>query len=266
MSPPVVEIERRGAVAGVWLNRPESHNALSEELVRALTGAFRELAHDPAVRLAVLGGRGPSFCAGVDIAYMKASGQADFAQNLREAESMGDLFAAVAGFPKPVVVRAHGGVFGGGVGLVCAGDLALAAEDARFGLTEVRLGILPALISPYVLRRLGDRNARELMLTGERFDAAQALRVGLVGSVHPTAELDAAVEERVRALLQGAPGAQARIKSLLERWADTRWEQYRSALPRTLAEMRAGEEARDGLSAFLEKRRPRWAPEERTPR
>jgi methylglutaconyl-CoA hydratase len=134
----------------------------------------------------------------------------------------------------------------------------VASDDARFGITEVRLGILPAVISPYVLRRLGDRNAREYMLTGERFDAATALRIGLVSHVVPPGDLDAKVEERVHQLLGGAPGAQRRVKTLLELWGDSAWEEYRSGLPRTLAEVRSGAEAKDGLAAFFEKRKPRW--------
>ena len=142
--------------------------------------------------------------------------------------------------------------------MVCACDIVVSADDAKFGLTEVRLGILPALISPYVIRRLGDAKARELMLTGERFGAADALRVGLVHHVVPAAELDAKVDERVGELLKGGPQAQRRVKMLLELWADSAWEEYRTALPRTLAEVRSGEEARDGLAAFFEKRKPRW--------
>jgi len=253
-------IERAGPVARVWLNRPEAHNALSPELCASLTEAFHTLAHDDAVRIVVLGGRGPSFCAGADVAAMKASSTASFEDNLAEARRLGGMFAAIADFPKPVVGRVHGNVLGGGVGLVCACDIVVAADDARIGLTEVRLGILPALISPYVIRRLGDRAARELMLTGERFDAATALRVGMVHHVVPVAELDARVSERISALLAGAPHAQRRIKMLLELWSDSTWEEYRAGLPRVLAEVRAGEEARDGLSAFLEKRKPKWLP------
>jgi methylglutaconyl-CoA hydratase len=144
------------------------------------------------------------------------------------------------------------------VGLACACDIVVAGDDAKFGLTEVRLGILPALISPYVLRRMGDRQARELMLTGERFDAATALRVGLVHHVAPAAALDAKVSERVGELLKGAPRAQTRIKMLLEHWGDAGWEEYRSGLPRTLADVRRSAEARDGLAAFFEKRKPGW--------
>jgi methylglutaconyl-CoA hydratase len=255
-----IELERDGAIARLWLNRPEQHNALAAELCAELTSTLHELALDATVRVVVLGGRGPSFCAGADIALMKASAHATFAQNLAEAERLGGLFSTLADLPKPVIARLHGNVLGGGVGLACACDIAVAADDARFALSEVRLGILPALISPYVIRRLGDRAARELMLTGERLEAAAVLRYGLVHHVVPAQELDAKVEERVAALMAGAPHAQGRIKTLLELWADSTWEEYRSGLPRVLAEVRSGEEAKEGLGAFFEKRKPGWVP------
>jgi len=257
--PSTIDLIRNGAVARVWLNRPEQHNSLAAELVAELTSALHELALDPTVRIVVLGGYGPSFCAGADIGLMKASAHATFDQNLAEAERLAGLFSTLADLPKPTIARLHGAVLGGGVGLACACDIAVAAADARLGLTEVRLGILPAIISPYVIRRLGDRSARELMLTGERMEAATALRYRLVHHVVPMAQLDAKVDERIQALLSGAPHAQARVKTLLELWADSTWEEYRSGLPRVLAEMRAGEEAKEGLGAFFEKRKPRWA-------
>jgi methylglutaconyl-CoA hydratase len=255
---PHVELERQGPVARLWLNRPEVHNALSADLLEELSAALHGLAHDASVRVVVLGGRGASFCAGADLEAMKASANASFDANLAEAKRLGGAFATLADFPKPLVGRIHGSVFGGGVGLTCACDIAVAADDARFGLTEVRLGIIPGLISPYVIRRLGERHARELMLTGERFAGPDALRVGLVHHVVPAAQLDAKVDERVGELLKGAPHAQERIKSLLELWGETGWEEYRAGLPRTLAEVRSGDEARDGLAAFFEKRKPRW--------
>lgn len=254
----LIEVVRDGAVARIWFNRPEVHNALSPELGRELETVLHALSHDDSVRVVVLGGRGPSFCAGADIGAMKASANATFLDNLDEAQRLGGYFAALADFPKPVIARLHGGVYGGGVGFCCACDIAVASDDAKFGLTEVRLGIIPGLISPYVIRRLGDRHARELMLTGERFGAERAMSVGLVHHVVPVAELDAKVNERVGELLKGAPHAQGRIKMLLELWANTSWEEYRSGLPRTLAEVRGGEEARDGLAAFFEKRAAKW--------
>jgi methylglutaconyl-CoA hydratase len=254
----LVEIEREGAVARVWFNRPESHNALSPDMGDALVAALLELRDDAACRVVVLGGRGPSFCAGADLGAMKASANASYDDNLAEARRLGAMFAALADFPKPVVGRIHGGVYGGGVGFCCACDIAVASDDAKFGLTEVRLGILPGLISPYVIRRLGDRAARELMLTGERFDASRAHRAGVVNHVVPTAELDAKVNERVGELLKGGPQAQARVKQLFERWTELGWAEYRASLPETLAGVRSGDEAKDGLAAFFEKRKPKW--------
>lgn len=254
----LVEIERRGPVAHVWLNRPEAHNALNAELGDALVAALASLRDDAGARVVVLGGRGPSFCAGADIGAMRTSANASFEQNLAEAERLGGMFAAVADFPRPVVGRVHGGVYGGGVGFACACDITVASEDAKFGLTEARLGIVPGLISPWVIRRIGDRHARELMLTGERFGADTALRVGLVHHVVPAAELDAKVDERVGELLKSGPLAQGRIKQLLAQWGDAGWAEYRAGLPRALAEVRSGDEAKDGLAAFFEKRKPKW--------
>ena len=255
-----IEWARDGNVARLWLNRPEQLIALSMEIVSELTEALHVLAHDDQVRVIVLGGRGRSFCAGADIAMMKASAEADFETNLAEAKRIAGMFATLADLPKPVVARVHGNVFGGGVGLVAACDIAVASDDSTFALSEVRLGILPAILSPYVIRRLGDRNARELMLTGERFGARRALEVGLVSTVLTPAELDAKVEERVLALLAGGPHAQSRIKMLFELYGESSWEEYRGGLPRTLAEVRSGDDAREGLAAFFEKRKPRWAP------
>jgi methylglutaconyl-CoA hydratase len=253
-----VEIEHGGAVAYVWLNRPQKHNALSAEVVAELVEAFEALGRDAAVRVVVLGGRGPSFCVGADLAAMRALAEAPFEQRVADSEHLARLFAVVADCPRPVIGRIHGHVLGGGLGLACACDLAVAAEETRFGFAEVRVGILPALISPYVLRRIGDRHARELMLTGERFGADVAQRIGLVQHAVPAAELDAKVRERAGELLAGGPEAQRRIKALLDRWHSARSEEYRSGLPRVLAEVRASDEAREGLAAFLEKRRPRW--------
>lgn len=256
-----VELERSGATARIWLNRPEQHNALSSGIIGELGELLHQLGHDDSVRVIVLGGRGPSFCAGADIGALKEAAGYTFDENVADAQRLGGLFAMLSDIAKPVVGRIHGHVLGGGVGLACACDITVASDDATFGLTEVRLGILPALISPYVIRRMGDRNAREYMLTGERFGAAKALQLGIVQHVVAPEELDNKVEDRVLALMAGGPKAQGRIKTLLELWADSTWEEYRSALPRILAEVREGEEARDGLASFFEKRKPSWRSE-----
>ena len=260
MSGPI-EVARDGPVARIWLDRAERHNALAPDLVAGLTDACHVLGHDDEVRVVVLGGRGPSFCAGADIGAMKASADASFDENLKEAQRLAGMFAALADMPKPVIGRVHGHVLGGGVGMTCAFDIAVTSDDAVFGLTEVRLGILPSVISPYVIRRMGYAAAREYMLTVERFGAAVAMHLGLVNHVVSPAELDAKVEDRVLSLLAGAPRAQGRIKMLLELYADSTWDEYRSATPRTLAEVRAGDEAREGLTAFFEKQKPSWRTE-----
>jgi methylglutaconyl-CoA hydratase len=189
---------------------------------------------------------------------MKESASATFEENHADAERLAKIFGGIADFPKPLVGRIHGSVFGGGTGMTCACDITVATDDAKFGLTESRLGIIPGVISPYVIRRLGDRYAREYMLTGERFGADVALRIGLVHYVVPVHDLDTTVAERVGELLKAGPDAQRRIKSLLTLYGDSPWEEYRAGLPRALADIRSGDEAREGLAAFFEKRKPRW--------
>ena len=192
---------------------------------------------------------------------MKASANATREQNIEEAKHLATMFASVANCPKPVICRAHGYVFGGGVGLACASDIPVGTTDSKYGLTEARLGILPAVISPYVLRRLEDRHARELMLTGERFGADVAYRVGLLQHVAEPERIDELIDGRIRELLAGAPAAQHRIKTLFKRYKDEDWDAYRESMPDTLADIRGGDEAKDGLAAFFEKRKPGWIKE-----
>jgi methylglutaconyl-CoA hydratase len=181
-------------------------------------------------------------------------------ENLADARALADLFQAVDGCPKPVVARVHGAALGGGAGLVAAADVAVAAAGTRFGFTEVRLGLVPSVIAPYVLRRIGESAARELFLTGERFDAGEARRIGLVQAVVPEGELDAAVEGRVRELLEAAPGAIAAAKQLIRDVAGRAVDDVRELTVERIAERRASAEAREGLAAFLERRPASWKP------
>ena len=247
-----------GRVARVWLNRPEVHNALSGALLDRATEAMRMLGARPDVRVVVIGGRGPSFCAGADLGDMKASSDATFDDNLAEAGRFGALFEAVTRCPKPVVARVHGNVFGGGVGLTASSDLAIGATNAVFAISEVRLGIIPGLISPYLLRRMGDRNARPLMLSGERFDGTRAVEVGLLHRAVAADQLDAAIDAALAELLKGGPRAQARVKEVLRLNADHTFSEVLDLVPRQLAEARAGDEAKEGFRAFFEKRKPEW--------
>jgi len=250
-----------GRVARVTLARPEVRNAFDDALISELTRVFVECAAEPAARVVVLSGEGASFCAGADVNWMRRAGTFTRDENERDAERMARMLRAIDACPRPVVALAHGAAIGGGVGLVAAADIAVAAEGTVFSLAEVKLGILPAVISPYVLRAIGARNARNLFLTGERFDAREALRVGLVHEVVPAAELEEAGRRKVAALLSSGPEAVGAAKALIEKVIGLAPDEALPLTVKAISERRASAEAREGLSAFLEKRRPSWAAE-----
>ena len=216
MGEPTIEVEIRGAAAWLWLNRPALHNALNEDLIRELTLVVRGFGDDPAIRVIVLSGRGRSFCAGADIESMKRLGEASAAENRDNARELADLFHAIAWSPKPTIARVNGTAIGGGLGLVSACDIAIAANDARFAASEVRLGLIPATIAPYVVRAVGQRWARRLFQTAERITAAQAEKIGLVHEAVERERLDARVEAVVNDLLMGAPGRSTRRRRLID--------------------------------------------------
>ena len=250
-----------GAVATVSLSRPDSHNALNSALIGELTRAFDDLAEDESVRVVVLTGEGRSFCAGADIGYMRDTAGLSYEENLKDARRLADMFRAVDECPKPLVARVRGAAMGGGAGLVAAADVVVAEEGARFAFSEVRLGIAPATIAPYVLRKIGASHARSLFLTGERFDAARAREIGLVHESVPPEELDAAVEKKTEQLLQGGPLAQAAVKALLRQLETLEPMDAPGLMSRIISELRTGEEGQEGLAAFLQKRGPRWRDE-----
>ena len=256
-----LRFETRGAVGRITLARPEVRNAFDDGLIAELTRAFAASGEDPAVRVVVLAGEGPTFCAGADVSWMREAGGYSKEENEADAERMARMLRTIDACPKPVIALAHGAAIGGGVGLVAAADIAIAAEETVFSLAEVKLGILPAAISPYVLRAIGPRSARDLFLTGERFDAREALRVGLVHRVVPPADLEEAGRRKIAALLSSGPEAVRAAKALIERVTGMGPEEAMPQTVRTIAERRASAEAREGLSAFLEKRKPAWAKE-----
>jgi methylglutaconyl-CoA hydratase len=257
-----LKLTREGAVAQLVLARPEVHNAFDDALIAELTRAAAEIAADGAVRVVVLAGEGKSFCAGADVNWMKRMVDTTFEENHADSKRLAAMLRALDRLPKPLVCRVHGVALGGGVGLLSACDVVAAAHDAVFGLSEVRLGILPAVISPFVLRRLSPGAARSLFLTGERFGAERARLLGLVDAVCPAGELDAAVRKIVDSLLRGGPAAQRRIKELLPQVHGRTPEDAAELTTRTNAEARASAEGQEGLRAFLEKRRPSWIAED----
>ena len=254
-----IEISRARAVVRVALNRPESHNAMTPEMIRELTAFFRTVSLDTEARVIVLTGNGRSFCAGADLQFMRAAADYTYEENVADGQAIFDLMQAVDSCPRPVVGRINGAAIGGGAGLVACCDIAVAVERATFAFSEVRLGILPAVISPFVLAKIGVGAARELFLTGERFKAPRAATAGLVQHVvADEATLDEKVDERVDALLQAAPGAQAAAKDLIREVAFRPKEAMRDATSNLIARRRDSDEGREGMSAFLEKREPRW--------
>ena len=247
-----------GPVATVILARPEARNALNSELIDELTRCFEEFAEDEEMRVVVLSGEGRSFCAGADIGYMRDTATFSYEENLEDARRLAMMFWTIDESPKPVVARVQGAAMGGGAGLLAVADVVVADSEARFAFSEIRLGIAPATISPFVVRKIGVSHARSLFLTGERFGSERAREIGLVHSVVSKDGLDEAVEEKVRELLEGGPVAQATLKGLLRRLETTEPMEAPGLTSRVISELRTGEEGQEGLAAFLEKREPRW--------
>ena len=245
-------------MATVTLDRPAARNALNAALIAEITRCFDELAADDAVRVVVLAGEGPSLCAGADVGYMRDTAGLSYEENLEDARRLAEMFRAVDDLPKPVVAKVRGAAIGGGAGLVAAADVAVAEEGARFAFSEVRLGIAPATIAPFVVRKIGPSMARALFLTGERFGAERAREIGLVHEVVSEEGLDEAVEQVVTQLLAGGPAAQAAIKEVLRQIEATEPMEALGIMTQLIAELRVGEEGQEGLGAFLAKREPPW--------
>jgi methylglutaconyl-CoA hydratase len=259
MSYQYLEIDLRGRAAHVWMNRPERHNAFDEALIGELTEVFQRLGRDQRVRVVVLGGRGKSFSAGADLEWMRRAAAYTVEENLRDARAMARLFETIHRLPKPTVARVQGAALGGGAGLTATCDIAIASTQASFATTEVRFGIIPGAISPYVIAAIGPRSASRYFLSAERFDAAEACRIGLVHEVCAPESLDQRVDAIVAALLSGGPSAQAAVKKLIRDVAHRPVDEALiEATAKRIATVRATAEAREGIGAFLEKRQAAW--------
>lgn len=260
MSQSPIRIDRpAAAVARVTLDRPALRNAFDDETIAALTRAFRELDTNEHVRVVVLAAEGPAFCAGADLHWMRRVATYSRDENLEDAARLAEMLRSIAACRKPTIARVQGDAYAGGLGLVAACDLAVAADGASFCLSEVRLGLVPATIAPYVVRALGARAAQRYLLTAERFDAAEALRLGLVQAVVEAPRLEATVQAWTAALLEASPEALAACKRLLHAVTDRPIDA--ALIARTaefIAEARASDDGRHGVQSFLDKRRPRW--------
>lgn len=263
MDEPIL-LARRGALAEVTLNRPRLHNAFDDALIASLNAGLERLAGDDSVRALVLTGAGKSFSAGADLGWMRAMARASEAENRADSQRLAALMRALNFFPKPTIARVNGAAYGGGVGLIACCDIAIGVEDAKFALSEVKLGLVPAVISPYVIAAIGARHARALFISGQVFDATHAARIGLLQQVVPAGELDAAVERTLHFLSKGGPIAQREAKRLALRTVGVTRESAEITDMQNaelIARLRVSEEGQHGLSAFLEKRPPPWMKE-----
>jgi enoyl-CoA hydratase/carnithine racemase len=251
-----VSLEIRDGVATITLDRPEVHNAFDEQLIAELTANIGSASDDAAVRVIVLRGNGPSFCAGADLAWMKRMAAYSREENVEDAWNLQRLFAAIAKSPKVTIARVHGAAIGGGAGLAAACDIAIATAEAMFAFSEVRLGLVPAVIAPYVIRKIGIGAARALFVTAERFTAETALRIGLIQQIVTANELDSAVEATARRIRGTGPTAVATAKDLMDRIAGLSPVQAAGVTVECIADLRVTAEGQEGIRAFLEKRRP----------
>ncbi|ENO75085.1 enoyl-CoA hydratase/isomerase family protein [Thauera sp. 63] len=259
MSYETLEIAREAGVATIWMNRPDVHNAFNAQLIADLTTACIELDADDAVRAVVLAGRGKSFSAGADLNWMKAAGEASEAENFADAMKLAGMLRTLAEMKKPTIARVHGAALGGGMGLASACDICIAGDKAVFATSEVKFGIIPSAISPYVIRAIGERQAYRYFQTAERINAARAADLGLAHEAVASEELDAKVKEVVEALLQGGPKSQAAAKDLIRAVANRPVsDAVVEDTARRIASLRATPEAKEGLAAFLDKRPAAW--------
>ncbi|MDP9811070.1 methylglutaconyl-CoA hydratase [Rhizobium tibeticum] len=250
----MISIDERG-VARLTLARKDKHNAMSAEMIDELTEAASALGSDKRVRAIVLAGAGKSFCAGGDLEWMRAQFQASRAERIAEARRLAMMFKAFNELPKPLIGCVHGSAFGGGLGLISVCDTVIASEAARFGLTEVRLGLIPATISPYVVARIGSSAARSLFVSGRTFNAAHAKSIGLVASIVAPADLDRAVDREVDEFIAASPQAAARAKALVRSLASPITDEIVESVISQLADSWETDEAQAGISAFFERRR-----------
>ena len=253
-----LETDARG-VATLTLARPDKHNALSAQMIAELTAAGAQLAADSAVRVVILTGEGASFCAGGDLDWMREQFTADRATRMAEARKLALMLKALNELPKPLIGRVQGQAFGGGIGMMSVCDVAIAAEGAKFGLTETRLGLIPATISPYVLARMGEGKARRVFMSARLFDAQEAVALDLAAQAVAAEDLDAAIEREVKPYLSAAPGAVARAKRLARSLGTPITEAVIAATIERLADCWEDPEAHEGISAFFDKRKPAWS-------
>ncbi|KPJ50272.1 hypothetical protein AMJ40_03420 [candidate division TA06 bacterium DG_26] len=256
-----ISVEQSSAT--LTFNRPEIHNAFNDVMIDELHRAFATISSREDIRVVVLTGAGKSYCAGADLNWMKRVKDYSYEENLQESLRLAELFYQIYTLPSPTIAKVNGAAIGGGTGFVAVCDLAIASSTAKFSFSEVKLGLVPACISPYVVRKVGEGASREFFLTGERLTAEKALRYGLVNQVVPPEGLDDAVREWTDHLISSGPHALATCKQLLHRVPEMGLDEARTYTARVIASLRVSEEGQEGMASFLEKRKPNWLPARR---
>lgn len=245
-------------IAWITLNRPEIHNAFNETMIGELLELYKEIGKMPDVRVVVITGAGKSFCAGADLNWMGGVIKYSYEQNLNESLQLAELFYTMYSLPKPTIAMVNGAAIGGGAGMVAVNDFVIASDQAKFSFSEVKLGLVPACISPYVIRRVGENRSRELFLSGERIDAQKAFNFGFVTQVVAPDQLEAAINKLTDQLLSSGPNALAICKDLLEKVPQISLEQAKTYTAEAIAKLRVSDEGQEGMKAFFEKRKPKW--------
>jgi len=253
-----ITFDKEERIARVCFDRPEIHNAFNSSMIRELDDVFEKIESDKSIRVVILTGHGKSFCAGADINWLREIIDYSFEQNLEESLELAEILHKIYVLPKPTIAMVNGTAIGGGTGFLSVCDIAVASEEAQFGLSEVKIGLVPAAISPYVIHRIGEKNAREYFLTGERISSQKAFEIGLVNKVVPLAKLNEAVDETAKRLLTSGPEAIASCKELIYRAPRMSFEEAKTYTARVIANLRVSKEGQEGMSAFLEKRKPSW--------
>lgn len=251
-------IQKEKEIAKIILNRPEVHNAFNDLMIDELLKALANISNDKNIRILILTGEGKSFCAGADINWMKKMKNYTYEENLQDSLKLAELLYKIYTLPQATIARVNGSAIGGGTGLLAACDIAIASDKAKFSLSEVKLGLVPACISPYVMKRIGEMKCKELFLTGERIDAPKAQEYGLINYCVDEANLDTFINEKIEMLLSSGPKAIAVCKELLQKIPNQTPEEYIKYTAEVIASLRISEEAQEGMNAFLEKRKPKW--------
>jgi methylglutaconyl-CoA hydratase len=246
-------------IARVILNRPDVHNAFNDTMIQELSNVFDDIEKNPDIRVVILTGEGKSFCAGADLNWMRRVKDYTYEENLKESLDLAEMLHKIYSCPKPTIARVNGAAIGGGTGLVAVCDIAIAASTAKFSFSEVKIGLIPACISPYVLKKCGEGKCREFFLTGERLTADKACVAGLVNHVASSEEIDKIVDELVNQLISSGPEAIKKCKELLRKVSEMSLENAKKYTAEVIAQLRISEEGQEGMNSFLEKRKPRWA-------